>query len=188
MLFGDRLSPRDIVNAKKAGREALLEAILSDFRTAFPDIAFELKLDFSSINALAMNLQDERKVTIYGGLALHPKLGADSLVFVLLHETGHHLSDGCRLVRDPALACECAADRWAMTEGSEQLLKASGRRFDVDAALSELSVMMTTGQQSRAKYSRKMVVCWAKSWDLRRRALQQRMRAPTASESCITYF
>jgi hypothetical protein len=188
MLFSDRLSARDIVKAKNSGRQALLESILSDFRAAFPDITFELRLDFSSINALAMKLRELCKVTVYGGLALHPKLGADAFAFVLLHETGHHLADGCRLVRDPSLACECAADYWALTKGSEQLKTCSGQCFDVETALSELSVVMNTGQKARAKYSQKKVVCWAKSWDLRRRALLERKRAPAANGSCVTYF
>jgi hypothetical protein len=68
MLFCDRLSQREMIEAKKAGREPFLELILSDFRKAFPSLTFELQLNFSSINALAMRLQDRRSVTIYGGL------------------------------------------------------------------------------------------------------------------------
>ena len=188
MLFSDRLSDRDILKARKEGREALLETILSDFQTAFPDIVFELKLDLSIINALAMNLHGERTVTVYGGLALHPRLGADLFAFILLHEIGHLRADGSRLVRDPALACECAADSWALTEGAALLKRRSGRCFDVETALSELSGIMGTGQKSRAKYSRKKIVCWAKSWDLRRRALRQRTQAPSSVGSCGTYY
>jgi hypothetical protein len=188
MLFCDRLSQREMIEAKKAGRETLLELILSDFRKTFPSLTFELQLNFSSINALAMRLQDRRSVTIYGGLALHPNLAADSFTFVLLHEAGHHLADGCRLVRDPALACECAADYWALTKGSEQLQHLSGRYLNISAALEELSAVMGARQKLQVKYpKRKNPVCWAEKWALRSRALRQRTRPPTNIGSCVTY-
>ena len=84
-------------------------------RKTFPDLTFQVLLDSSMINAMALRLHDKRNVTICGGLALHPRLATNSLTFILLHETGHHLAEGCRLPRDPALACECAADHWAAT-------------------------------------------------------------------------
>ena len=72
MLFCDRLSERELLEARAADREGMLEMLLNDFRKAFPDLTFELHLDFTIVNAQAMTLQDGPTVTIYGGLALHP--------------------------------------------------------------------------------------------------------------------
>jgi hypothetical protein len=110
MLFCDRLSEQEVLEAKAANRESILETLLNDFRKAFPDLTFELQLDFTIINAQAMKLLDKPTITIYGGLALHPRLGAESLTLILLHEVGHLLAKGCRSGRDPSLACECASD------------------------------------------------------------------------------
>jgi hypothetical protein len=191
MLFCDRLSELEMVEAKKTGRETLIRGIVSDFQNTFPDLTFKLQLNFRSINAIAMRLQDRRSVTIYGGLALHPSLAADSFTFVLLHESGHHLADGCRLVRDPSLACECVADYWALTTGADRLQQQSGRCLNVDAALAELSDVMGspgTGQKLNTIYSeRRVSACWAKTWTLRSRALHQRTRPPTSIGCCVTY-
>jgi hypothetical protein len=189
MLFGDRLSEQDVLEAKAANRETLLDMLLCNFRQAFPDLTFEFQLDFLGINALAMRLQDRRNVTIYGGLALHPKLAADSLTFILLHEAGHHLAEGCRLVRDPSLACECAADYWALTKGADQLRQRSGRHLDIAAAVAELSGIMTTGQTLKSGYAKRKSasVCWTRTWISRRRALHDRTPPPANIGCCFTY-
>ena len=140
--FRDRLSEQEVTEAKAANREKLLETLLSDFRKAFPQVTFELQLDFTIINAQALKLQDRLIVMIYGGLALHPKLGAESLTFIIFHEAGHHLAKGCRSKHDPSLACECAADHWAVTAGTDTLLEKSGRRLRSRAALAELDRMV----------------------------------------------
>ena len=93
MLFGDFLPE---VHAK-AERLALLDTMLVDFRTAFQDLHFELRLDRKVVNAQAILLYGKRCVLIYGGLALHPRLAENSLTFVFLHEAGHHLARGPRL-------------------------------------------------------------------------------------------
>jgi hypothetical protein len=189
MLFCNRLSEQEVVEAKEAGREKLLDLLLFDFRQAFPDLKFELQLDFKIINALALTLQSERIVTIYGGLALHPKLNSDSLTFTLLHETGHHLAKGCRLMRDPSLACECASDYWAVTTGVDMLQQRSSRRFDLKVALGELNPIMSTRQDLKRKYAAKKSAssCWAKAWTLRCRALLKRTRPPSTIGCCVRY-
>ncbi len=144
MLFCDRLSEQEVLEAKAANRENVLEMLLDDFRKAFPDVTFELQLDFTIINAQAMRLQDKPTVIIYGGLALHPRLGAELLTFIILHEVGHHLAGGCRSARDRSLACECASDYWAATLGADALLQKSGRRLRMRAALEELSRVMSS--------------------------------------------
>jgi hypothetical protein len=195
MLFSDRLSKQEMLEAKGANRQVLLDILLSDFRKAFPDLTFELQLDFSIINAQAFALEDRRIVTIYGGLALHPKLGAESLTFIILHEAGHHLARGCRSRRDPSLACECASDYWAVTVGTDTLLRKSGRRLQIPAALAELDQFMSPRQPSKHRYIKKRRYtkrtstsgCWARGWSLRSRALFERARPPMTKGFCITY-
>jgi hypothetical protein len=189
MLFSDRLSEQEVLEAKTANRENLLETLLRDFRTTFPNLTFELQLDFPIINAQAFALEDRRIVTIYGGLALHPKLGPESLAFIILHEAGHHLARGCRSTRDRFLACECASDYWAVTVGTDTLLQKSGRRLRMRAALEELSQIMSPRQPSKGSYTKRTSTsgCWARGWSLRSRALLERARPPTIKGCCITY-
>jgi len=153
MLFCDHLSEQEVLEAKAANRERILEMLLNDFRMAFPDLTFELQLDFTIINAQAMKLKDKPTVTIYGGLALHPRLGAESLTFILLHEVGHHLAEGCRSGRDPTLACECASDYWAVTVGRDRLLQKSGRDIRMRVALEELNQVMSPRQLNRPGFA-----------------------------------
>jgi hypothetical protein len=188
MLFSERLSEREMLEAKGADRQSLLENLLNDFRKAFPDFVFELQVDFSIINAQAFVLGDKRVVALYGGLALHPKLGAESLTFIILHEAGHHLAKGCRSKRDPSLACECASDHWAVTAGTDTLLEKSGRRLRLRAALEELDPIMSPRQPPKDRYTKKASTsgCWAKGWSLRRRALLEGAQPPMQGH-CITY-
>ena len=189
MLFSDRLSDREALRTKCGDRHSLLEALLSDFRKAFPDLTFELQSNFSIINAQAFALGDKRIVTIYGGLARHPKLGVESLAFIILHEVGHHLATGCRSRRDPSLACECASDHWAVTVGMDTLFQKSGRHLQIRVALEELGQIMARGQPSKGRYTKRTSTsgCWARGWSLRSRALCDRARPPMISGCCITY-
>ena len=190
MLFCDRLCERELLEAKAANRESMLEMLLNDFRKAFPDLTFELQLDFTIINAQAMTLQNRPTVTIYGGLALHPRLGAESLTFILLHEVGHHLAEGCRSGRDPSLACECASDHWAVTVGTDKLLQKSGRHLRMRVALEELNQVMSPRQPSNGRYNKSTSKsgCWARGWPSRRRALLAQARSPMITGSCVTYI
>jgi len=196
MLFSDRLSEQEMLEAKGANRQALLDILLNDFRNAFPDLTFELRLDFSIINAQAIALRDRRVVAIYGGLALHPKLGAEALTFIILHEAGHHLARGCRSRRDRSLACECASDYWAVTVGTDTLLEKSGRRLRLRAALEELDRIMSPRQSPKDRYIKKdrcakrttASGCWARGWSLRSRALFERARPSMIEAFCITYI
>src|SRR5882757_2628979 len=176
MLFCDHLSRQEVLEAKQTNREDLLAGLVTDFRKTFPDLTFELQLDFSIINAQALRLANQQLVTIYGGLALHPRLGSDGLTLIVLHEVGHHLAEGCRSGRDPSLACECASDYWAVTVGTDTLLQKSGRHLRVRAALEELNQVMSPRQPSKGRYTNRTSTsgCWARGWFLRSRALLER--------------
>jgi hypothetical protein len=192
VLFSDRVSKQEMLEARGADREDLLAMLLDDFRQAFPELTFELQLDFAVINAQALKLGDQPIVTIYGGLALHPMLGAQSLTFILLHEVGHLLAGGCRSKRDRSLACECASDHWAMTVGTDTLFRKSGRHLDMRIAVEELTRALGSGQPSRGKYTDKHINrastsgCWAGGWFSRSRALLKRIRPPISPGCCFT--
>ncbi len=144
MLFGDFLPS---VDEPDRARIALLDAILLDFRKAFPELNFELRLDRRVVNAQAILLDEMRCVLIYGGLALHPNLAENSLTFVFLHEVGHHLALGPRLRFNPTLACDCVADSWAAQEGLGILHRKSGRRLKLREALDELVSLSSSGDR-----------------------------------------
>lgn len=186
MLFSDRLSTQEML--KSADRQALLNSLLRDFRKAFPNLTFELRLNFSIINAQAFTLEGKRIVAIYGGLGLHPMLGTEALTFIVLHEAGHHLAKGCRSTRDPSLACECASDHWAVTAGRDKLLQKSGRCLRVRSALKELDRIMPR-QSPKGRYINRSSTfgCWAGGWPLRNRALFDRAQPPIIEDHCVTY-
>jgi hypothetical protein len=114
-------------------------------------------------------------VDVFGGLAFHPLIRHDGLVFTLLHETGHHLSEGCKLSPDcklpwAQLACECSADRWAITDG-RKALRTNGADFRLDAALQQIE--QAVGPKAREIPSRPTArtSCWSINWQKRKRAL-----------------
>jgi hypothetical protein len=189
MLFSGRLSEREMLEGKGAKRRTLLDSLINDFRKAFPDLIFELRLDFSIINAQAFRLGDKRVVALYGGLGFHPRLGIETLTFIILHEIGHHVAKGCRSKRDPSLACECASDHWAVTAGADKLLKKSGRRLRLRAALTELDQIMGPRQAQKDGYTKRASTfgCWAEGWPLRSSALFERIQPPTIEGHCITH-
>jgi hypothetical protein len=87
------------------------------------------------------------------------------------------------------LACECAADYWAATVGSDSLLQGSDRRLHLDVAIEELNQVMSPRQLSKRKYTKKTSPsdCWAREWSSRSRALFERARPPTIKGCCISY-
>jgi hypothetical protein len=179
MLFSDFL-PAD--EQPDPARRELLDAMLVDFRKAFPKLHFEPRLDRKVINAQAIVLNGKRCVVIYGGLALNPKLGEDSLTFILLHEAGHHCAVGARLPYDLSIACDCVSDYWAAREGANILFRKSGRQFRMGRVISELDLVMGPRQESELQYAEKRTpsCCWNRQWSHRRIALQaERPLLPT---------
>jgi len=149
-------------------RDELLRDILADFRRTFPELLFELDQASPTVNAQAIVRIDRRVVRIYGGLAYHAHVGVDGLIFTLLHETGHHLSSGGRLALREDLACECAADCWALTEGAARLKEETGRTFVIGEAIRSLDQLTQPcggGTKADAK------LCWSMNWSRRKRAL-----------------
>jgi hypothetical protein len=162
--FGDRRSVGE--------RRRLVESIFTDFRKTFPGVEYEHDEKSGTVNAQAIARDSARLVRMYGGLGFHPSIGADGIVFTLLHETGHHLATGGRLAFRPDLGCECAADRWALTRGSAELRKRTKRTFDIGKAIADLDAL-SNGSLRRvpadsAPTEEGPPACWALDWQKRR--------------------
>ncbi|THD61136.1 MAG: hypothetical protein E7813_22075 [Bradyrhizobium sp.] len=153
---------------RSAGRYALVEKILGIFRTSFPELNFRILDRVTAVNAQASILDNVRSVNLFGGLAYHPEIGRDALVFILLHETGHHLSRGCRLPWMRELACDCAADCWAVTEGQAQLQK-NNSGFAIEPALSQIE--SAANLKSRVSVKAGRPACSFLNWTKRKRRL-----------------
>ncbi len=153
MLFDNLLPDKQSLQGINPDRRKLLDVIVADFQKTFAELTFELRLDFRVINAQAIRLGERRCVLIYGGLALHPKLGEDALTFAFLHEVGHHLAEGSRSPYYKPLACECASDVWAITQGAALLQQRSGRRLNVVGAMDQLSQIIGVGNITDISYN-----------------------------------
>jgi hypothetical protein len=168
MLFSSFLPS---VSQPDSVRLALLDAILLDCKKAFPDLHFELRLDRKVVNAQAILLDEKRCVLIYGGLALHPSLAEASLTFAFLHEAGHHLATGPRSPFNVTLKCDCAADRWATTEGAETLRRVSGRQLEIAVALQELDCLISELGDVPDSSEEFPSTCWNGQWSQRKQGI-----------------
>jgi hypothetical protein len=166
-------------------RRGLVREILADFRRAFVGVHFELDEASATVNAQAFMRADRRIVRLYGGLAYHAAMGADGLVFTLLHEAGHHLSSGGRLAGRDELACECAADRWALSKGASRLRKETGRCYAVGPAVRSLDGLAgpEAGERSDAPPT-----CWAMNWSKRKRVLVGPEAVPPVRRCALPEF
>lgn len=164
------------------GRRILLEEILAGFRLAFSNIEFVLFAESSIINAQAIMLGSNRQVRLYGGLAFHPAVCRDGLIFILLHETGHHLASGCRLPWTPWLACECVADRWATNQGIATLRIRAEEEYQLAAALREIDALAchSSDPKDRQPLDEDRIDhrknCWAANWETRKKFLLRRSK------------
>ena len=154
---------------RSAERRYRLGRLFAIFEASFPSVRYRLLDSVTAINAQASSTNGFRLVDVFGGLAFHPAVGHDALVFMLLHETGHHMSKGCKLPFAP-LACECAADHWATAEGHRQL-KARGEDFRPPAAVQEIEQALRLQTQPSSPRSAAQKRCWAMNWPERRQAL-----------------
>jgi hypothetical protein len=174
MLFEEQRSADESTFSDSPERQVLIRGLLADFQQAFPTIEFSLVGEFKFLNAQALHLGSRKLVKLYGGLAFHGGIGQDALGFALLHETGHHLAKGSRLVLNPWLACECVSDLWAINEGAASLFKRTGRSICIVKAVEELdralgqSGIGDTGFPALATHFQS---CWAMSWHNRKRSI-----------------
>jgi hypothetical protein len=165
MIFDQPQQPMEQQD-RSCQRLSSLAKLIAIFESSFSSVHYRILESISAVNAQASFSNGKHLVDIFGGLAFHPAIRRDGLVFTLLHETGHHLSTGCKLPWAP-LACECAADKWALTDG-RKALAANGGRFRLEAALQQIEIAAApqTPKKSAATTS-----CWSMNWQKRKRAL-----------------
>jgi hypothetical protein len=170
MLNARQVGP-DVLLCHSRERHRLLTKLLCEVQQVFPHVTYELDAESRTLNAQALARGVVKAVRLYGGLALHPFIREDALMFTLLHETGHHLAVGPRFALDQMLACECAADRWALTAGRRQWEHAFGRRLNISRATVELGAVIASVPGKRGSNRKKIKNltrgCWAVSWQTR---------------------
>jgi hypothetical protein len=171
MLFSDRLYEVNSDLGFQESRCKLVESLLAGFSSSFPTITFRPELSFRIVNAQAVTTGAGREVKLYGGLAFHPRLNFHSLVLVLLHEVGHHLSTGCRSPFDVTLACECEADHWSVTEGLDALNIAALRPFEIHKAIEQLEHVVSRETSEGDQMEKRRPRCWSARWPARKEAL-----------------
>jgi hypothetical protein len=174
--------PNDVALSGSPIRARMLDLFASEFQTAFTGIRYEVDTHTRIVNAQAFGLGDKRIVRLYGGLAFHPLVNEDALIFTLLHETGHHRARGRRFAGNPLIACDCLADKWAVSSGANALRRASGRTMNLANALKSLDALIASlndGTRSHlaAPTTRKSQLCWTGCWRTRKSRL-------TAGDTC----
>jgi hypothetical protein len=182
--------PDDVALCGSDSRGRMLEVLLLEFRTAFAGIEYHVDTQTRIVNAQAFSLGGDRFVRLYGGLALHPLVSEDALVFTLLHETGHHRARGRRLAGDPGLACDCLADKWALGPGAKALQRCSGRVLNLSNSFRSLDAIITSldvgsGLAARRR-SKQPQACWAEFWPTRKSRLSGGS-APVPTGPCYYY-
>jgi hypothetical protein len=150
-------------------RRALLSNIIESIQSAFPSITIRLLNHVPAVNAQASCSGDERLVDIFGGLAFHPAVGADALYFSLLHEIGHHLGSGARMTPGCPLACDCAADRWAILQGLPEIAK-NNTEVNAGLAMTQLEKALPCPEPIET-FRMRNENCWCWDWSRRKQHL-----------------
>jgi hypothetical protein len=166
-------------------RGALLNQIIELFQTCYPSITIRLLDEVAAVNAQASRLRGACLVDIFGGFAFHPEVGVDALIFLLLHEIGHHLGSGPRMTIGSELACDCAADSWAIVEGLASIAT-HGIEVDVALAMNQLERALFCASPhalNAAKFYNQK--CWCLDWS-RRKLLLSSGEIPTIQ--CCSLF
>jgi hypothetical protein len=167
-MFLDHVAPGAEQQDRSRDRHDLLSELVSVFARCFPSIRYRVLGSVNVVNAQASVAQDGPLVDLLGGLVFHRAIGREGLLWTLLHETGHHLGKGSRLPWAD-LACECTADRWALTSGRKRLC-AEGVEFDLGTALGEIE-RASRPPNGRRRSKPANGACVATSWRKRKQAL-----------------
>ena len=184
--------PSQVALCGSESRARLLALLVSEFKLAFGNIEYEVDNQSRVVNAQAFVRGGSRFVRLYGGFALHPLVSVDSLVFTLLHETGHHRARGRRFAGNPKIACDCLADKWALTVGARTLRRCSGRSLNLCDALDSLNAVIgpveaaTKQLPAWQRRSQRLHACWGGCWPTRKLLLNSG-NAPEPSGSCYFY-
>jgi hypothetical protein len=180
MIFNQPQQPIEQQD-RSAQRLSSLTKLIAIFESTFSSVQYRILESISAVNAQASFSNGQHLVDIFGGLAFHPMIRHDGLAFTLLHETGHHLAPGCKLVQDcklpwPQLACECSADRWAITDG-RKALRSNGADFRLDTALQQIEQAVAPEPRKIPSKPAARTNCWSINWQRRKRTLLESQSA-----------
>jgi hypothetical protein len=180
MIFNQPQQPVERQD-RSAQRLSSLTKLIAVFESTFSSVQYRILESVSAVNAQASLSNGKHLVDIFGGLVFHPIIRHDGLAFTLLHETGHHLSERCKLAQDcklpwAQLACECSADRWAITDG-RKALRANGADFRLEAALQQIEQAVAPGAQQSSPEAAARTSCWSMNWQKRKRKLLESQSA-----------
>jgi hypothetical protein len=167
------LGPPELTDAsqdRSHSRWAMLNETLASFQAIFPGINIRILDEISFVNAQASHCNGERMVDIFGGLAFHPAVGGDALNFSLLHEIGHHLGCGARMIPGSPLACDCASDYWAISRGLPVLVN-NNTKVHLERAMNQLEEALSPSIDSIDQFRSKNANCWCWDWPRRKHHL-----------------
>jgi hypothetical protein len=74
------------------------------------------------------------------------------------------------------LACECSADRWAITDG-RRALRANGADFRLEAALQQIEQAVAPEAPKIPSKAAAQISCWSMNWQKRKRTLLESQSA-----------
>ncbi len=183
MLLGGATAT-SVSQDRSCARWALLGRTIKFFESCFPSITIRLLDHVSAVNAQASRSDGERIVDIFGGLAFHPAVGPDALTFSLLHEIGHHLGCGARMTPGSPLACDCAADHWAILQGLPAVAR-NDIEVNVSLAMNELEKALPLRLDSIEPFRLRNRNCWC--WDWPRRKHYLSTGEVPAVQSCFMF-
>jgi hypothetical protein len=130
------------------------EALLERFRSAFPELAFEIAWHSDTVNARALFGQPRHRIVLYGGLVRHRLIGDDGLALALAHEVGHLLGGRPRHRYHFWLSCEGVADYWATRHGVRKIWPAGEVMQRTRTGARQLLALQTRGL-ARARSQRR---------------------------------
>ena len=172
MLLGGNALARAEQDRSPA-RCVMVNHTISCFQSCFPTIKIRLLDNVETVNAQASRSRDQHLIDVFGGFAFNPDTGTEALKFLLLHELGHHLSPGPRMSQGSQLACDCAADVWAVTQGVAQLA-AHNLAMDLDEAMAQMDKALPSSLNSMETDCSRDERCWCCCWSRRKHLLCNR--------------
>src|SRR6185312_4209612 len=125
-----------------------VDAIMSQFRRAFPEIKYDVAWNVCLLNGSAWRKISERHVTLYGGLMRHRLIGIEAATLLFAHETGHHYGGPPRDAIYEWMSCECQADYWAARYGV---------RTALGGAETEIKRVVLAGARQILKFERHLM-------------------------------
>lgn len=130
LIFCRKTAQRNLWALEDGRNRRRVDGVVGRFASAFPSITYDVLWSSRTRNAQAFVSDGRRHVRLYGGLARHKGVSVAALVWVLAHETGHHLAGSPFDAHFPWISSEERANEWAASEGLKMVFgKEAGARY-----------------------------------------------------------